>query len=75
MSTEYGYIETMEGKLYLTKFWGGKHGISVQLTPEFCNEYIVLSKSDCYDLFNALKKVFDVDTVEREDDLELEGDE
>lgn len=69
MSAEYGYIETMDGKLHLTKFWGGEdHGVSIQLTPETGNKYICLSMVDVYKLKLALDKVFNttLNTVESE---------
>jgi hypothetical protein len=68
MATEYGYINTMKGKLYLTRFWGGSdHGVSVQLTLDNGKNYIALSKANCYDLINALPKVFDGDTVKKDE--------
>jgi len=64
MSTEYGCINTMHGHLSLTRFWGGtEHKVCVQLTPDNGKKYITLSKADCYDLINALAKVFDNDSV------------
>ena len=68
MSTEFGYISTMDGNVHLTKFWGGAdHGVAVQLTPATENPFICLSAADCFNLFIALSKVFDVDTVKEEE--------
>ena len=68
MSTEFGYIDTMDGQVYLTRFWGGaEYKVSVQLTPDNGKNYITLSKANCYDLINALAKVFDNDTVKEEE--------
>jgi hypothetical protein len=62
MSTEFGYIDTIDGKLYLTRLWGGAdHGVSVQLTCG--SRYITLSKIDAYNLINALSVVFKNETV------------
>ena len=69
MSTEFGYIDTMDGKVHLTLFWGGQdNGVSVQLTPESGNKYICLSMEDTYKLKLALDKVFNtmIDSVEKE---------
>ena len=68
MATDYGFIKTMSGKVLVNRFFGGdKNGGScVQLTPENGDPYIQLSAGDCFKLFNALNKVFDVDTI-RED--------
>jgi hypothetical protein len=67
MSMDFGYIETMDGRLNLTQLWGGAdHGVAVQLTPDSGNNYITLSKANCYDLINALHKVFDEGTIEED---------
>jgi hypothetical protein len=69
MSTEFGFIETMDGHLQLTRLWGGAdHGMAVQLTSCSGKSYITLSKANCYDLINALAKVFDTGTVKEENE-------
>ena len=68
MATEFGYINTMQGKLNLTRFFGGtSNGICVQLTPDNGEKYVLLSQRDCFQLHLALHKVFEPDTVEDED--------
>ena len=69
MSTEFGYIDTMDGKVHLTLFWGGQdNGVAVQLTPSTGNPFICLSMADCYRLQIALNKVFELSTVKNENE-------
>jgi len=67
MSTEFGYIETMQGELNLTRFWGGAdNGVAVQLTPANGDNFVQLSMADCYKLHLALAKVFNFPLIREE---------